>query len=396
MTGALGAKGAFRGTDGSDGPGPWAVLRPEDQHGVAIALRTASQQRVPVIVRGAGSRAGDSHGALAGGYLQLETSRLTGVEEIQPRSLWLIARSGTRLQAVSEEAAEVGCRPVGVDPEDTGTVGGWLASRTRIPDAILGIPQPITTCLEGVLPGGIPIRSVQTPRAAVGPDLFSLLTGTRGTLGVITAATLKLEPMPERRLIAGFRFSSLERAVGFVRACLAAVVPPRQLQMMIDGQKGRRMARVWFSVEGQASLASAAMRSLRALAADQGAKSRDLDRVRAWRQASAFRERRVCEASVRWSRLVALLRGADRLMGGYSFAVLDRPELTGCRLRVAPPRTAAGDLRPGWSRLVDPGGEQASALECSRAWLEAIRARLDPDGLLNPQAWPPAWEGGLP
>lgn len=397
LVGALGTKGAIAGAgDAAERFAPLALLRPEDQEGVAIVLRTAKQQRVPVVVSGAGSRLGVGGQAPAGGHLRLETGRLTGIEEIHPQSLWLTARAGTRLEAVAETAAEVGCRLVGVDPDDAGTVGGWLASRTRIPDDILGIPQPITACLEGVLPGGVPIRSVRTPRAAVGPDLFSLLTGTHGTLGVITGATLKLEPMPERRLIAGFRFSSLERAVRFVRACLAAVVPPRRLQMMIDGQKGRRMARVWFSVEGQAALASAAMRSLRALAADAGAKPRDLDRVRAWRETAAFRGRRVCEAAVRWSRLVALLRGADRLMGGYAFAVIDRPELTGCRLRVALPKAAGGDLRPGWTRLVDPEGDQAAALERARGWLQAIRAQIDPDGLLNPQAWPPEWDGGLP
>ena len=63
---------------------------------------------------------------------------------------------------------------------------------------------------------------------------------------------------------------------------------------------------------------------------------------------------------------------------------------------MAPPKAGCGDLRPGWTRLVDPNGDQAAALERARGWLRAVRDRIDPDGLLNPQAWPPDWDGGLP
>ncbi len=401
LSSTFGRRRAIAGTD-VDGrtrlsPQPGALVLPEETFEVAFALQTAKAEGVPIVVSGTGSRL-DGAGLKRlseGGFLLLETQGLAGVEEVDSESLWMIARAGTRLSEVVSSAAEHGCRPLGFGEDDPGTLGGWLSAHTRIPDGILGIPQPAVIALEAVLPGGAPIRSVQSPRAASGPDLFSLLLGTRGGFGVITAACLKLEPVPERQLMAGFRFRSMERAFAFVRTALEGLIPPRRLQLMVDGQPGRRMALVWMAIEGQASLAAAAMRSLWTEAEQAGGQPRDLARVRAWREASAFDAQKAFEAPVRWSKLPGLLRGADRLMGGFAFAVLDRPCLTGCRVRVAASRGSKGNLRPGWRRLADPDGLQAVALRSARQVMQRVRHEMDPQGLLNPQAFPLPWVGGV-
>ena len=378
-------------------PAPGVLLFCEDTAQVSFALRITREQGIPLLVRGSGSGL-----ALEGlrdlepaAYVMLDTSRLRGVDDIQSDALWMSAQAGTRLADLVAAAERVKCRPIGFDADRPGTLGGWLARHARIPDCILGIPQPAVVGIEAVLPSGVPIRSVPSPRSAAGPDVFSLLLGTRGAFGVITSACIKLEPVPERRLLAGFRFRSMERAFGFVRASLDGIVPPGQLQLMLDGQKGRRLARVWFAIEGQADLAAAAMRALRRRAETLGGRAEDLERVRSWRDGTVFAGRQVFEASVRWSSLPGVLRGADRLMDGFAFAVLDRPGLDGCRIRLAAARKKKGDLRPGWRRLVDPKGQQLMALNQARAVMERVRCELDPKGLLNPQARTLPWVGDL-
>lgn len=388
---ALGETAVASGADAAAAgarPEPAAWLRPVDASGVALVLASARAEGLPVAVRSAAAGGRRRSGLPPGGHLLLDTSRLSGVEDLKAESLWMTVRAGMGLEAVIQAAAAAGCRPVDMEPAAAASVGAWLAGRSRIADDVLGIPQPAVAGLEAVLADGTLVRSVQTPRSAVGPDLFSLLLGTRGTFGVITSACLKLEPLPERRLMAGLRFRSLKRAFAFVHQALDGLLPPRRLQLLVDGQKGRRMARVWFAVEGQADLAAATMRWLRDRAEAGGGELRELERVRAWRAASVFSGRRSYRAGVRWSQLERVLRGADRLMGGYAFAVLDRPESTGCRLRVAAPRRLSGDPRPGWKRLVDPDGAQAEAAEQARTVLARVRAELDPDGLLDPQHWP--------
>ena len=175
-------------------PQPGALVLPEETFEVAFALQTAKAEGVPIVVSGTGSRL-DGAGLKRlseGGFLLLETQGLAGVEEVDSESLWMIARAGTRLSEVVSSAAEHGCRPLGFGEDDPGTLGGWLSAHTRIPDDILGIPQPAVIALEAVLSGGAPIRSVQSPRAASGPDRFSLLLGTRGGFGGFTAAGRKL------------------------------------------------------------------------------------------------------------------------------------------------------------------------------------------------------------
>jgi hypothetical protein len=90
-------------------------------------------------------------------------------------------------------------------------------------------------------------------------------------------------------------------------------------------------------------------------------------------------------AAPRWSQLAGLLREGLPLRS-LERLVLDRAEPAGCRLRVW------GGLDPAVvqaiGRSLDPGGRQAAARQASRELLARIRAELDPDGLVNPQAWP--------
>ncbi|MBN2497411.1 MAG: FAD-binding oxidoreductase [Deltaproteobacteria bacterium] len=375
---------------------PQVTVLPESASELGLALEAARKEGLRVAVCGAGSRLGAREARRLGGQelALLDLRELSGPIEIRPASLWMAARAGTPVAELFERAARMACRPVGLEESDPGTLGGFLSSAASMPDRILGIPQPPVLALEAVLPSGKVIRSLASPRAATGPDVFSLLLGTGGAFGVICSALVKLEPLPERRLLIGFRFPGLERALAAVRWTVSRGLPPAACSVVADGEAGRRKVRLWVRFEGQARLSAHATRAFQAEAERLGGKLQELDQVRDW-EAELAAWRAELAAPVRWSELTRALRAADRLPdGGYARAVLDRPEPTGCRLRLEPAGKLDAAGRKAWQAGLDPDGAQAAAVDAARSRLAAVRAELDPQGLLNPQSWPLAWPGG--
>lgn len=369
-------------------PAPAAAFFPEDPSEVSIVVDTARNEKVPLAVLGACTRIA---GGLARrlpepGYVALGTERMAGVEEVQQDSLWMKVQAGTRLSEAAGIAGRHGCRLAGTVDSDSGTVGGWLSSRSGIRDWILGIDQPPVLSLEAVLPTGNLIHSVTTPRSATGPDLFSLLLGTWGGFGVITRATVKLEPLPEQKLQAEFNFPSTKKAVGLLRDTLSRTFPPSQAMVVIEKADEWRKARVLLSFEGQREVAQAGMAAARRMAKAAG--GREAARGRA-----SIRPRKaLLQAGVRWSGLMQLLRAVDQEFSGHNWAIIDRPCLTGCRLGLDLPDTDENHRK--LEKILDPEGSTASSLTSARELLAGIRKQLDPAGLISPHAWPLPWPGG--
>ncbi len=132
----------------------------------------------------------------------LSTARLTGIVDHAPADLTVTVRAGTRLDELRERLAEHGqecpIEPIG---EHGATVGGRLATALagprqlgagRVRDWLLRV-RFVTGAGTPATAGGVTVKDV------TGFDLCRLLTGSWGTLGVITEATLKLRPIPAHR-----------------------------------------------------------------------------------------------------------------------------------------------------------------------------------------------------
>ena len=157
---------------------------------------------------------------------------LDGLIDVDETSLTADVRAGTFGPDLEAALGRVGPGyTLGHWPQsmDLSTVGGWLACRGagqystrygKIEDMVLG--------LEVVLADG---RIVQTeghgPRAATGPNLTQLFVGSEGTLGVITAARLRIHPLPLRTRAAGLRLHHLCRRPRGLPQGSCAVGPPR-------------------------------------------------------------------------------------------------------------------------------------------------------------------------
>ncbi len=372
-------------------PPPDAVARPADLDALGSVVRAARAERVPLVVAGLASRLG-GRGALCGaGYLALSSAALSGVREVSPGSLWLRAGAGTPLSELCARAAEHGLRPLGVEPGEPGSLGGFLARQARLPDPITGIDQPVALALEGVLSDGTPLASVAAPRTACGPELASLLTGYEGAFGVVAEARVKLEPMPERRLLLGLAFDEAAAALALFQRLPLQDFPPRRAELELVAGLSPRLR---LCVEGDAELAGRAREDLLRAGADAGGRVEDPDRDRGWPDAPApgFD----LEVWVGHGQLAGGLLAPAGLPAPARVR-LDRPGLHGCRLGLSWPAGAANRTRhrEAFTRALDPDGRQARAAADERELLSRLRARLDPEGRFNAQAWAHAWrEGG--
>ncbi len=172
---------------------------------LAAQIAAAYAAREPVLIEGAGTKQGMLRPVQAG--RTISTSSLTGITLYAPKELVLSARAGTPVAEIEAALAEKGQYLIAEPPDLTAllgssgaqTIGGITATNLSGPrritggamrDHVLGI-RAIDGTGEIFHSGGRVLKNV------TGLDLCKLLTGSHGTLGVITEVTLKVLPAPE-------------------------------------------------------------------------------------------------------------------------------------------------------------------------------------------------------
>ncbi|MCB1057078.1 MAG: FAD-binding oxidoreductase [Acidobacteria bacterium] len=197
---------------------PEAVLLPSSPDQVAEILRFATEHRLPVTPRGAGT--GLSGGALAvHGGLCLSLERLDRIRGIDERNLSVEAETGVVTGELQRRVEEVGLfYPPDPASRDTCFLGGNLAENSAGPRSCkYGTTRRWVLGLEAVLADGSIVRTGGANRKDVaGYDLTQLLVGSEGTLAVITAATLRLIAKPAATLTLAIPFPELEQAAEMV------------------------------------------------------------------------------------------------------------------------------------------------------------------------------------
>jgi len=213
-------------------PEPDVVVRPTSTAEVSALLRWASSEGVPVTPYGAGSGVVGGAVAVRGGVL-LDLSGLTGLVAYEEESGVASFRAGTLGPDVEGVLNPLGWT-VGHFPSSImcSTVGGWVSARgagqlsTRY-----GRAEDLVVALEAVLPSGEVWRTLAAPRTAAGPDLWRLLAGAEGTLGVVTEVTFRLSPLPSVRRFGGFLFGSLREGLDALRLVMRTGARPAVLRL---------------------------------------------------------------------------------------------------------------------------------------------------------------------
>ncbi len=177
-----------------------AVVRPATVAEVAQVIRACAAEGVGVIPLGGGT-------GLVGGQVMpegplpvlLSLERMRAIRAVHPQENVLVAEAGATLAEIRAAAEEVDrLFPLSLASEGTARIGGNLATNAGGVNVLrYGNARDLCLGLEAVLPDGTIWNGLKRLRKDnTGYDLRNLLIGSEGTLGVITAASLKLAPRP--------------------------------------------------------------------------------------------------------------------------------------------------------------------------------------------------------
>jgi D-lactate dehydrogenase (cytochrome) len=176
------------------------VVRPATTEQVAAVLRACSAAGAAVVVQGGNTGlVGGGVPSEDGGSIVLSLARLNRIREIDPINFTLTAEAGCILADVQKAADEHDrLFPLSLGAEGSCRIGGNLSTNAGgIAVLRYGNMRDLTLGLEVVLPDGRVWDGLRTLRKDnTGYDLKHLFIGAEGTLGIITAATLKLFPRP--------------------------------------------------------------------------------------------------------------------------------------------------------------------------------------------------------
>lgn len=227
--------------EGEVGQVAGAIATPASVDEVRAVVRVCAESGVPLTA--AAGRSGVCGGSvpLHGGVV-LDLTGLAGIRDVDDRSLVVDVLPGTFGDHFEAELQERHGVTVGHWPQSMAlsTVGGWLACRGagqlstrygKIEDMVVG--------LDVVLADGSLISTGGVPRQAAGPDLNQLFVGSEGTLGVIVGARLRAHPKPAHERRAAFAFATFEEGLDACRRILRRGATPAVLRLY-DKVEGER------------------------------------------------------------------------------------------------------------------------------------------------------------
>lgn len=193
---------------------PMAVIRPASTAEVSQIMAMAHAGNVPVVP--AGGRTGLVGGAHAPDALVVSLDRMNTIRQVTPRTRTAIVEAGVILQSLRESAADVGMQfPMTFGAQGSATIGGILSTNAGGSNVLkYGNTRDLCLGIEAVLPDGTVLDLMsELHKDNTGYALKHLLIGAEGTLGIITAAVLKLSPAPRVRSTAFLACPSLTDAL---------------------------------------------------------------------------------------------------------------------------------------------------------------------------------------
>jgi FAD/FMN-containing dehydrogenase len=223
LTQALGAAHVLTGADraghtsdwtGSYTADPVAVVRPANTAEVAACVRIAAKYAVPVVP--VSGRTGLVGGAMTRGGLMISVERMNRIREIRPQARIAVVEAGVILDSLHAAAEAEGLYfPLWFGARGSAMIGGVLSTNAGGSNVLrYGSTRALCLGLEVVLADGQVLNLMsELHKDNSGYDLRNLFIGAEGTLGIVTAAVMKLVPRPRAYATATLAARSLPDAL---------------------------------------------------------------------------------------------------------------------------------------------------------------------------------------
>ena len=277
---------------------PDAVAFPLTTEEVARVATACWTHGVPMIPSGAGSSL-EGHIAAVQGGLAINLSRMDAVRSVDADDLDCCVEAGVTREALNGRLRDTGLF-FPIDPGANATLGGMAATRASGTTAVrYGTMSQNVLGLTVVQPDGTVIRTGGRARkSAAGYDLTHLYVGSEGTLGIITEVRLRLYGLPEAVMAATCAFETLKGAVDTVIQLVQLGVPVARVEFLdevqvracnADGGLGLpEPPPLFFEFHGAPAGVAEPVETAAAIAADHGGRAfqwaeRPEDRTRLWK-----------------------------------------------------------------------------------------------------------------
>jgi FAD/FMN-containing dehydrogenase len=229
-----------------------AIFQPASTEEVAAVVAMAAQRGAALVPQGGNSSmVGGATPPEDGTALILSLRRMNRVRTIDRGAMRAVAEAGVILQSLHEAAAGQGMRfPLTLGAKGSATVGGLISTNAGGTQVLrFGTMRGLVDGLEAVLPDGTVHDGLSgLKKDNRGYSLDQLLIGAEGTLGIVTAARLKLYPAIHSRAVAWLGLASPQAALDVLRAMQALtdriegfeILPNESLRAVLSHVSGSR------------------------------------------------------------------------------------------------------------------------------------------------------------
>lgn len=230
-----------------------AMLSPATREEAAEAVRLCAEARVPIVPQGGNtSMVGGATPDASGRAVILSLRRMRAIRALDREGNLAVCEAGVILSELHGAAAAAGRRfPLSLAAKGSATIGGLVSTNAGGTQVLrFGTMRALVDGIEAVLPDGSLFDGLAPlKKDNRGYSLTQLMIGAEGTLGVVTAASLKLEPAVGSRVVAWVGLASAGDALRLLRHLDAAVgdavesfelIPQSALDLVLQHVAGTR------------------------------------------------------------------------------------------------------------------------------------------------------------
>jgi len=212
---------------------PDVVVKPKNSDEVEAVVTLANKHGIPIVARGAGTALCGQAVPIHGGIM-LDMTGMNTIREIRIEDLYCVVEPGVIYGDLNAALAEHGFFfPPTPGSGDVCTIGGMIAVNASGMRAIkYGATRDYVLGAEIVFPSGRARFGCRTLKNSSGYQMERLMVGSEGTLGIITEATLRIAPLPEKRAVALASFDDVVKAGEGVAAIIGSGMLPSALEIM--------------------------------------------------------------------------------------------------------------------------------------------------------------------